>query len=688
MVSQRAAGDFGRAVFWSQVWAIVVGDIGVPSPELLDFGYGYPDDTKVGVVANVVQGMVYIEGSIRVNQLEVVAAAVRSTLAAFCDIKTPVLTRVYQEIETYGQPRINLQIRWNLLPAAGTLDACLHQLEASKSGSFPKLLDWNLRLQQSTGGLGASDWDLRIDSPLVMPVRVLLPTQLLPPPATGVPGSGGGGGNVMPGSGGGTGSTTPRTGNTNSSSPASLADCEYAVSGCICAAGLNCAWIPRSSGGFRCASSIVATAVSCEYCPIQQQCPMTQSEACSSQGDACACSNSNRDCRWNQDTFDCVPRNGGQTSCSICSRQPHCDPPKVLGVTPKRGSLLGSALAKDITVTFDRSVQYSGTPGDVTLNCRGSPTLKVIPPSMLNVTGTALSIDVSGVRNEAVSECDLEIAEGVVRDSAWVRFLGMMMGQYSFRLSDTVAPRVLDFNPGNGATGVDPGAIVTLTFSEPVVPSLASSIALIMIWTGAAQGASGGDTSRVVFEFSLSSDVRASADQRQLSVDLGRHAVLGATYSLKLPKGCVTDDAQNAFEGLAEGVYMFAMKPVTWSRPEATVISVVVIGAIAGVGALACLMICLVLCVCFCRVHRAGQQLESQLHQDARGGMRMGSIWSNKSGASVGRLWSKFRRSDTRAFSVDKYAIGPEASVSSSQGSQGPRRAARGAPHPPPVKAW
>lgn len=595
-------------------------------PLVLDFTYFGDVRTEIPL-ADVIKGFVKIRAPLPTEEIKTLEMYLADNLAGICPTRVRVICRVYQEVESFQQVQINLLGLYFILPITRDDLSCAKGL--TQVENFQRLLSWRVSVDSVEGpGWNVETWRMELEPAEVQQRPILYPKRLPPPVLSPKPPGplvyenenfGGYGSD----SGNATGPNDPK--------------CKFAGSACVCATTAQCAWTIYD-GGYACIGIKSATNIDCQDCPLQDGCSQTQGQACQLLREPCTCATSANDCRWDLSTMSCIPANGATTTCSICSRQAHCDAPKVAKVNPGSGSKFGVNFARRVTVTFDRPVEFQQLSDGVQFHCRGQDRPQSISHSLVTVQEKVLTVNIVDVPSEEEALCNLTLSEGVVRDSAGIPFRGTKANWYIFRLADTVGPRIVKYAPENGAEDIAPGVATMLVFNEPVNPVPACSVTLFQR-----------NIELTSFDLS-SSDVVFDAERRRLTVAVGEHIQNGQTYSLRLPPGCIKDDANNEFDGLNEGVYIFHTQTETFEAPEEEeFFTQTMYYSVGGVAGLIILICC---CVLICRMRRANQTLSDQLKEQVVRVRR----WSV---SSVDGVWTEASHAARRVrrFSIDAFAM-------------------------------
>ncbi|CAE8725652.1 unnamed protein product, partial [Polarella glacialis] len=231
---------------------------------------------------------------------------------------------------------------------------------------------------------------------------------------------------------------------------------------CVCSGFPDCAWVTNSFGTASCRQG--TTGVPCSSCGQQDHCGVTQ---CGLASSACACASSPAGCHWSAPTRECV-EGAGVTPCSACATQSQCSTPVVVSVTPLAGTLLEMPRDMQIQVSFDRKVWLTGF-GSTAFQCSEQAVPFSVPKEQAATSGNMLVVGINSLLQASFTDvrtCYLVLGAGTVADTDGVPFLGMKVGEYSFRLGDTIAPSISGFKPVNGKTDVTFGQSLTVLFSE------------------------------------------------------------------------------------------------------------------------------------------------------------------------------------------------------------------------------
>mmetsp|Transcript_107174 Transcript_107174/g.228855 ORF Transcript_107174/g.228855 Transcript_107174/m.228855 type:complete len:752 (-) Transcript_107174:148-2403(-) len=570
--------------------------------------------------AQVTSGFLVVEGGYSMEYMGDVYTVAQAALSKVCVGEsplsaTPFVGIAYQDIRTYGQDRVGINISWYVLPPTGGGQRCVEQFVMAGYGpsgppfgkrkppAFRGLLDMELKANWRTTKMDMSEWKVEINNVMCDSVKVVRHVghpMAKPTPAPSQPRtepecigkvSGSGSYNAAP-----------------DSFDSEDLTCGHAMTPCLCASlsgrivnGTKCKWDTHSAGGKRCVVAYSNERVSCDVCPMQSDCPPDPIALCASNFAPCACTASKGGCRWDDAANVCIPSAGGVgTSCTACSRQSHCSAPGIVSIEPMQLSVMGRPDAGwHINVTFSRDVALVGdVPNAVTMQClKENPRLDFeVPPTALEVRGNVLSVDVSVLPISHARDCDLVISDRALIDHDYIAFPGMPKGTHTVMLLDRLAPTLASsggLEPPNSAVNVPIDATVTLSFSEVVKPAHVEGGAYLNLTSLGAPTEGSRDADVLVARIQLDGpDV--SYRGNRVTVRLVGHLEPGHFYSLSLPRGGIADRAGNEFEGLPEGIYAFrtTMPTVTppptmtaaWGNLSATTVGLIAVSVLAFVG--------------------------------------------------------------------------------------------------------
>lgn len=408
---------------------------------------------------------------------------------------------------------------------------------------------------------------------------------------------------------GGDGTTTMTTVTTTTTTTS--VRCEVAVSPCACSDLGICGWATDASGNGRCVhvpdAAPGAPVVECVFCPTQSHCP---GQGCGLEQSPCACARAPQGCRWltNLEGGICVPRGTEPpTGCNLCPSQERCAifRPLITHFEPAdrgthEGGFAGIRVRAWFSVPVTRCRGNGNLGSGVHVWCTGHmPEIQELPAAWVTITDSVLRADVTEVLREVVlnteRECGIAIDPARIcgRDTE-VPFTGLLKGEYSFRLRDSIPPSLVGFQPPNGQDDVALDGTADFIFDEPVAigkqPQAVATLSRLDV------GTYSGATSTVSTEEIRLEAPHASAVGRQLTVQLSGHLQPGLLYTLSLPHGSVVDSAGNEFVGLLPRAYTLRTTEIALrsnselsSGTGISVVAVIAIvtGAVALVGTIA-----------------------------------------------------------------------------------------------------
>ncbi len=166
------------------------------------------------------------------------------------------------------------------------------------------------------------------------------------------------------------------------------------------------------------------------------------------------------------DTFNYTITNPKGTSSATVTIHVNARP-MVTATTPANGAT-GVSLTNPITITFNEPVH--ATTGAFTLQCpTGTPETFTVSPTL---PGNATTFTLQPTAPlPASTACTVTVVASHVTD---VAHGNLMEANYAFTFTSDTPPSVTATTPANGATGVDPAADLTVTFSQPVSASASS----------------------------------------------------------------------------------------------------------------------------------------------------------------------------------------------------------------------
>lgn len=344
--------------------------------------------------------------------------------------------------------------------------------------------------------------------------------------------------------------TSTLTTATTTSDPCILAQDE-----CACAAGKVCGWSAFANGGGICQNRGRPTEIDCFLCNTQEKCATTN---CPQLTDACDCAAA-AGCAWDMGFRMCLVASV-QTDCRACPTQAGCnlDPPVLLpnGFNPLNGGSYSGGADLQVVLQFNRPVSWC--PGtveddDAIFWCSGSVNDQVIPRSKMSFLSTRLTIDMawylSFVALESSRTCGVAIGVGRLCDQDDFAFMGLIKGEYSFQLLDTVGP-TLDFNVISGEIDLPLDGALELYWSEPIrLNSPTQSAQLIRLEVD-----DFGITRQMDnFAIPLQAPNVEIVSSYRLRIHLEGLLSPSKLYTVSLPSGAVTDSAGNPGSALPSG---------------------------------------------------------------------------------------------------------------------------------------
>lgn len=344
--------------------------------------------------------------------------------------------------------------------------------------------------------------------------------------------------------------TSTLTTATTTSDPCILAQDE-----CACAAGKVCGWSAFANGGGICQNRGRPTEIDCFLCNTQEKCATTN---CPQLTDACDCAAA-AGCAWDMGFRMCLVASV-QTDCRACPTQAGCnlDPPVLLpnGFDPSNGGSYSGGADLKVVLQFNRPVSWC--PGivedeDATFWCSGSVNDQVIPRSKMSFLSTRLTIDMawylSFVALESSRTCGVAIEAGRLCDQDDIAFMGLIKGEYSFQLLDTVGP-TLDFNVISGEIELPLDGDLELYWSEPIrLNSPTQSAQIIRLEVD-----DFGITRQMEsFAIPLQAPNVEIVSSYRLKIHLEGLLSPSKLYTVSLPSGAVTDSAGNPGSALPSG---------------------------------------------------------------------------------------------------------------------------------------
>jgi len=522
----------------------LAGNVEEPS---MDFGY--PGDQSYSTTAVIVKGNFVCWLGMPVGFVREMSTPIRQMLASVGVVSTPIQLQMYSELSNRSLAPVRLSVDYYVFPH-GTAADTVRRLKALMYGNtMQELLQLECDRSSGTARHHVYVGEVQMEEPMTTSRTILRPYRLQDPTTTQAPGIGDGiGGDSGEVLGTGTGGRAYSAGN-----------CEEAETACGCATMGFCAWVKRDSDdGYNCeVPSDFQSDVSCVHCPTQDGCGFDQSGLCISQIDTCACASSigtDGPCYWNDTNFGCMdaPSNDTVSSCFACSTQSHCGPPELASVAPPQNTWIQRRTGRYIKLTFDRPMWYKGVQGDVRFQCEGNDEPFPIMMSGLGISGAVLTIDATSVSNPRNATCGLLVGDMTLRDMGHVNYPGMMGGQYSFMLGDTIDPRLSSYDPATAAKDWN-GQVITLIFNEPMVFGAEFSASFYSLKDTSGDGMS--INMQVADAAELKS--RTTIVDNRIFINLKDLLEAETGYALELAPGTTIDTSGNQFDGVMLGAYVF-----------------------------------------------------------------------------------------------------------------------------------
>jgi len=224
--------------------------------------------------------------------------------------------------------------------------------------------------------------------------------------------------------------------------------------------------------------------------------------------------------------------------------------PKVKKFKPTDGK--GNvSLSANITVTFTETIKRGS--GNIVLKKSDGTvveTFNAASSSNLSIRGKTLTINPSQ-NFELGTKYLVTFEAGTVTDTAGNAYAGS--SNYDFKTKpDKKAPKVLNFNPRDGASGVSPSTNIVVTFSEAIK---AGSGSILL------KNAKG----KVVQTFRASS---AMIDGNTLTLDPSAKLDLNSKYTVTFSRGSVKDIAGNSYKGTKSYDFKTAPTDIPYTPPS------------------------------------------------------------------------------------------------------------------------
>jgi len=538
------------------------------------------EETKVSK-EQLVMGKIYLYGQLKIDKIGDLELAARTAMSRLCsppfgdhaELPMPVATELLQDIKTLGQRITGFIITfWMLAPLGGGM-SCLDKVSMLTFGPemppwepipappYRILLAWEMQQNTNLKLVSIENWRVKVGNLTCDDFFVRRPVNFpdaLPATAAEVA--------AMDKKCDGTeAEEIDWAAKAASAWEAPAGVCEYAPHACICAAIPGCGWVV-SAGRWRC-RQLGFSIVPCTHCPIQPQCTPEPAELCAAAYAPCTCVASRGGCVWVETGGTCIVQTEGIfTPCSSCARQNFCAGLEIVRIKPRKLSVMGKRdVGWLVNVTFNRRI-WLGREGLVQFQCTSMsssalPAKLAVGHERLVVADQILHVDLRGLINAKLRDCDLMIDKGVVQDRDLIKFQGLDALEYTVTLPDTAPPELADFEPANSAVKVPLDTVVRLKFNE-VVEAVAArdNVAdenILLIALGNEQPDGSRESDMVVASISIHSNAEVSFSGTDLQLDMGHLIRPNVQYSIAVPSGLIADSAGNLFAGLDAAVYAF-----------------------------------------------------------------------------------------------------------------------------------
>eukprot|EP00929_Paragymnodinium_shiwhaense_P118464 TRINITY_DN90389_c0_g1_i1.p1 TRINITY_DN90389_c0_g1~~TRINITY_DN90389_c0_g1_i1.p1 ORF type:complete len:1018 (+),score=196.83 TRINITY_DN90389_c0_g1_i1:306-3359(+) len=594
--------------------------------------FTFEGETVLDAMEELVVTKASVYGEFLQSQMMDIVDVVKSTVIAVCscDPESPecdeatfarVSAVLMQDIETFGNARIGLGLDVYVMVPKGGASACADNLAIAGYGKdeppfdvvppplFRALMQFQMRGNVKTFDILIDTWRVQLDLPTCETLLIAKPLGYpvmaeddYDPNKVCGDFSSGAAADVL-----NTGAKTEWH------SPSKL--CKFAITPCMCAALPACGWYTDEAGGMRCVDT-PRSSVSCSHCPLQADCPLNPAQICAQSFLPCPCVQSPAGCYWSEKDFRCKlkddpPKVDQVTSCISCVLQWRCDPPKKTKKPffPSDGRTMPSGEDDHINITFDRLVkfrmvgQFNPTlvPAAVQFICR------LPPPSMPAVhtlgldrlywqdrvarncslpdvpcnggfqnesEGDILTINVTGSYNEEPTDCDLLInPDAIVAYEDNLPFEGVLMGEYSFGMSDTAGPRIMDISPRNGIRGLDLTTAIEFSFNEEV--RAGPNPYGVLLSLGAGPGADPPNNTNNTTPIVIRADMIVATieltrfEENKAWLDLSGLEP-STLYTVGLSASATMDPNKNVFNGYREGEYLFKTRAPVFTASTTT----------------------------------------------------------------------------------------------------------------------
>jgi len=228
-------------------------------------------------------------------------------------------------------------------------------------------------------------------------------------------------------------------------------------------------------------------------------------------------------------------------------------PPHIILLSPT-GNATGVEIGADLVATFSEPIALSGA-GTITItdltDGSGTRTL-TLPTNAVSVVATSNLLFNLSVDLEFETEYEVTIDSSSVQDQAAIpnAYTGTIPAEWTFttRPPDTVPPHIILLSPTDNATGVEIGADLVATFSEPIALSGAGTITITDLTDG-----SGTRT------LTLPTNLVSVASVSNLTINSVSGLETETEYEVTIDGNAVQDQAvtPNAYAGTAAGEWTF-----------------------------------------------------------------------------------------------------------------------------------
>ncbi len=216
----------------------------------------------------------------------------------------------------------------------------------------------------------------------------------------------------------------------------------------------------------------------------------------------------------------------------------------VIQPTVFAGSYVPATGSSSISPTVNLSLRFSekitkGT-GLITLR-NGNTILETInvataPAGVVTITSDSI-LTINPVTDfPSSAQISISLASGTFVDLAGNAFGGNAALPWTFQVADVIPPTVIQYNPAPNATGVLPGAVLQLTFSEPIQKGTGGILAIDQ-----------GTTSQAI----AVTHSAVSVSGNTVTITPPALLPINSTISIQISPGAFQDLAGNAYAGIA-----------------------------------------------------------------------------------------------------------------------------------------